>query len=278
MTAIYIWDGGKAVAGDTFVTTDTVPMDSNTRAIPYGYPSVDEMLAAAPFHWAHRGGSGDFPEMSLYAYTRSADWGYGGLEVSVNRTSDNVWFGLHDQTLLRTSGVDIDPTTITWAQLQQYRIELPGKPSVPYMPLIEMIVRYGRTHVFIVDPKYRLSEGGVLLDWMTARMPASRIIGKYSGNGTTFANMCRPRGIKSWGYYYAASYDGFRQYFSAWDMLGMEWDAPQAVWNDMLSYNKPVIAHICASRAEADDGIAKGAAGIQTSGVMAVKDRIGGES
>lgn len=277
MTAIYIWDGTKAVPAETKVVGASGVDESTARAVPYGYPSVDAMLASTPFYWAHRGGSGDFPEHSMYAYTRSADWGYGALEVSLSRTSDGVWFGLHDQTLLRTSGVDIDPTTLTWAQVQQYRIQLPGKPTQPYMSLDELISAYGRSHILVVDPKYQLSNGGALLDYMLTKIPAERIIGKYAGNGNTFANQCRPRGIKSWGYYYAATYDANRSFIASWDILGMEWNASQAVWDDMKSYGKPVVAHICASKAEADAGIAKGAAGVQTSGVLSVKSRTGGE-
>ena len=66
--------------------------------------SIDAMLAAEDgFYWAHRGGSASFPEHSLHAYTQSVLRGFGSLEISLNRTADGVWFGLHDANLDRTS-------------------------------------------------------------------------------------------------------------------------------------------------------------------------------
>lgn len=62
------------------------------------------MLSQPMFYVAHRGGSREWPEMSLHAYTQAGFWGVGALEVSLARTSDGVWFGLHDADINRTSG------------------------------------------------------------------------------------------------------------------------------------------------------------------------------
>ena len=87
------------------------------------------MLAQSCFYCAHRGGSRDFPEMSLYAYGQSALVGYPALEISLARTSDGVWFGLHDASLDRTSfntgggsGTTYVAASMTWAQVQSYYI------------------------------------------------------------------------------------------------------------------------------------------------------------
>ena len=213
----------------------------------------------------------------MYGATRCADQGYGAMEVSLNRTSDGVWFGLHDETLLRVAGVDIDPTTLTWQELSQYRINPPGtapnQPSRPFMRVEEIIDSYGSSHVLVIDPKYRLNESSALFDLLLTMQPASRMVAKYAGNGRGLADIVRPKGITSWGYYYAATWDANKQYASAWDLLGMEWNASQTVWDEVIAFGKPTIAHICATKAESDAGFAKGADGVQVSGVLSVLDR-----
>jgi PKD repeat protein len=271
-----VWDGAQAVQSTVYVWDGAQAVPATMRAVPHGYQSVSAMLAEDTFYWAHRGGSAVVPEMSLYAYTRAADQGFGGLEVSLARTSDGVWFGLHDTTLLRTSGVDLDPTTMTWAEVQQYTIAAPPgypQPSQPYMRIEELIEAYGDTHVLIVDPKYQLANSAALLDYLLTLMPASRLIAKYAGNGQTLADIARPRGIVSWGYYYESSWSANKSFASAWDLIGMEWNASQATWDDVLLEGKPTVAHICATRSAADTGIAKGADGIQASGIFNVLTR-----
>lgn len=275
---VYVWDGVQATAGVPYVWDGSQAHDATMRAIPVGYRSVGHMLAQDTFYWAHRGGSAVVPEMSLYAYTRAADQGFGGLEVSVNRTSDGVWFGLHDATLLRTSGVDIDPATVTWAEVQQYAIAPPSgypQPSRPYMRLEEVLEAYGESHVLILDPKVQLSRGAELLDLALQYVPSYRLIAKYSGmtSNTSFASAAHARGITTWGYFYEDTIGNVPTKHEQWDILGMEWGASQATWDSILSYGKPVVAHICATRSAADTAIAKGASGIQTSGIFNVLTR-----
>jgi len=271
-----VWNGSvSAVVTEVRV----LQMDGSTtvasefRAIPKGYPSSSSMLTAVPFYCAHRGSSDEWPEFSLMAYTRSAVWGAQALEISVSRTSDGVWFGLHDATLLRTSGVDIDPTAITWRQLQNYRINPPpGSPAPPqpYMRLEELTRAYGKSHVILLDPKNKLSIAGDLLDFASGLMDRSRIVGKYAGTSTNFARACRSRGIKSWGFYYGSSFSNVALNWDEWDILGLDHTATQEQWNEIKSYGKPVMGHIVGSAAEAATALSKGADGLMVSAVEQV--------
>lgn len=141
---------------------DSLATPSEIRPVPTGYPSVTAMLAANPFYVTHRGGSLDWPEMSLYAYTQSVFWGAGALELSLARSSDGVWFGLHDASLDRTSlntgggsGTTLVASNMTWAQIQAYQIQYPSvnNPSSlpqPYMRWEEIMDAYYGTHVIFV--------------------------------------------------------------------------------------------------------------------------------
>ena len=56
-------------SGQLFFTsaTDTLSVPAEVRPFPDGYATVTQMLADTPFYLAHRGGSANWPEMSLHA-------------------------------------------------------------------------------------------------------------------------------------------------------------------------------------------------------------------
>ena len=250
---------------------------ASVRVVPAGYPSVSDMLAQDRFAVAHRCGSKNFPEATLFAASQSVAHGVRALELPLARTSDGVWFGLHDQTLLRTSGVDVDPTTITWAQVQAYQVSAsgttnPSQPAQPYMRLEELCDTYGASHVLFIDPKYQntLSRREELLDLLLTKLPADRIVAKYYLTNTVWADEARARGVKSWGYLYEADLSLLATHAGKWDMLGMKWDASQSAWDQVKALGKPVLGHICDSAAAIDTAYAKGADGVMVSGVMSL--------
>ena len=165
------------------------------RKIQPKYGTVADMLADDEFYWAHRGGSAAFPEMSEYAYGQSALLGWPVLEMSLSRTSDGVWFGLHDKHLdrvaLGTTGSTLDPTQMTWAQVQQYQTlgrtayTNPSQPPRPFARL-ETVLDKHPDHLFVIDPKLQassLSKSNELLDMLDARGGRERFILKWFGPG-----------------------------------------------------------------------------------------------
>jgi len=248
------------------------------RAVTPGFPSVAAMLATPAFKIAHRGGSVDFPEMSLYAYGQSALRGYKALELSLGRTSDGVLFGLHDSTLDRTSGTTgAVASTLTWAQVQTHQIVAAGQPPQPYMRLDELLDLYGSSHVIFVDHKYLTTpQREELLDVLAAVPGATdRIVVKYYGveggaGNTGWAAQARARGFKTWGYFYEADLANLDAYQDRWDILGMDYAASQAAWDAVRAYGKPVIGHICPGPAAVATAISKGANGCMVSAVAEV--------
>lgn len=258
---------------------------SHLTTMPPGYPSVVAMLAEPLFFVAHRGGSYDFPEFSLHAYTQSVARNYGALEISLARTMDGVFFGLHDASLDRTSlgtiGNTLNPETMTWAEVQAYSIlppsTAPSQPARPYMRWEEIVLAYGSTHILFIDPKVVDSQyHDALLDMMDALPNATdRMVAKFFGvsggvGNTGWAGKARDRGYTTWGYFYQADVADLPVYQGRWDLLGMAYGADQASWNAILSYGKPVIGHIAPTLAAAQIAVDKGADGIVISGVTAV--------
>jgi len=261
--------------------TDTMATPSEVRPFPSGYATVTNMLATSPFYIAHRGGSANWPEMSLHAYTQAGFWGVGALEVSLARTSDGVWFGLHDDTLDRTSGTSgFIASAHTWAEVQAYQITAagttnPAQPARPYMRWEELMDAYYDSHVFLVDPKAAVGFASEILDKMDAMpgTPTEKFIAKYYGVSSTWVNAAKARGYKSWGYFYQADAANFATYQGRWDILGMDYNADSTTWTTILSYGKPVIGHIVPNSTAATTALGYGASGLMVSGVEQVVPR-----
>lgn len=258
---------------------------SYLTTMPPGYPSVAAMLAEPLFFVAHRGGSRNFPEHSLHAYTQSVARGYRALELALARTSDGVYFGLHDASLDRTSlgtaGNTLNPEAMTWAEVQAYSIlppnTAPSQPSRPYMRWEEIIAAYGSTHILFIDPKVVNSQyHDTVLNMMDALPGATdRMVAKFFGvsggaSNTGWAKKASDRGYQTWGYFYQADSANFAAYQGRWSILGMEHGADQATWNTILSYGKPVIGHVIPSMAAAQSAVTKGAAGLMVSEVVGI--------
>jgi hypothetical protein len=260
----------------------TLKAPTLVKPFPPGYQTIANMLSKAPFYIAHRGGSKSYPEMSMHAYTQSGFMGYRALEVSCARSSDGVWFGLHDASLDRTSlqtgggsGTTLVAANMTWAQIQTYQISAwettdTSQPSRPYMKLTDLFAAYPG-HVFLLDPKAAVSFGSSLLDLVqsTFSNPTQKVIAKYYGVGTSsWATTAHSRGYTTWGYFYEG--DAISTYQSQWDILGLNVEAAQASWTSIKAYGKPVIGHTPATQALATQGISRGADGLMVAGTSVV--------
>lgn len=274
-------------------TTDTLSTPLEIRPVPSGYSSVSAMLAQSPFYVAHRGGSADWPEMSLHAYTQAVFWGVGAIEVSLARTSDGVWFGLHDASLDRTSlntgggnGTTLVASNMTWAQVQAYQIQYPNVANSsslpkPYMRWEEIIEAYYPSHVIFVDPKVATAYIDELLTMMDALpgTPTDHFVAKSYGvsggvpNVSGWIHDAAAHGYNTWGYFYQADAPNFANYQGRYTILGMDYTADAATWNAIKSYGKPVIGHIVPNGTAAATALGYGAAGLMVSGVQEVIPR-----
>jgi len=67
---------------------------------------------------AHRGYANSYPENSLSAFSAAINYGAKYLELDVQLTSDHVPCVVHDDTLLRTGGVDVSVLESQWSELE----------------------------------------------------------------------------------------------------------------------------------------------------------------
>ncbi|WP_157487603.1 glycerophosphodiester phosphodiesterase [Leifsonia sp. Root112D2] len=196
---------------------------------------VPSLIAAKSFYVAHHGGSADWPEMSMEAYRNSVARGVDALEISLARTSDGVWFGLHDKTLDRTSGTSgFIASEHSWNEVRQHKIAYPqtarqGGAAQPYARVEELIDAFGGSHTIFIDPKWvPRTHYGELLTIMErhAEKPTQTFVAK---------SYC----------------------------TGLAWSAVKA-------FHKPVIGHVIPNRKAARVALSKGASGLMVSGVLEV--------
>lgn len=272
---ITLWDGAQELEGDYSKWDGANELGMRVGTVPYGARTVSELRATPQFAVAHRLGSQDWAEYSKRGLVESVMRGADALELSVARTSDGVWFGLHDQTLLRTSGVDINPTTLTWSEVQQYQCSpaAGGDPAFgaqPYVRLEELIGPYADSHVFFLDLKYQAGPTRrdailPLLDELFTN-PQQSVVMKYaSGGGITLADWATEHGYASWGHFWTTDYlaDPAKAIADAahWTWIGVEASATAQMWIDMKATGKPIIGAVVDSAAERTTVLNEGAIG-----------------
>lgn len=141
------------------------------------------------------------------------------------------------------------------------------------MRLTDVIDQVGDDIVLAIDHKVTSSkptgsQGDMdsekeLFDYLdTIPNAKDRVLIKQFVNGG-FAVRAKAKGYKSMCMMYPNEVAGAD--LSSWDVLGMEWNAPDDVWATLKATGKPLIAHIITTKAQADQALSKGATGLMSS-------------
>jgi glycerophosphoryl diester phosphodiesterase len=198
--------------------------------------------------------------------------------VSLARTSDGVWFGLHDATLDRTSATPgFVASEHTWAEVRALRItQVPSDPRrrspEPYLSFPDLVAAVGDRVAVFVDPKVvppqHYPELLRLMDSLVDD-PRGTFVAKGYFMDRAWASAARRRGIRTWGYYYGKDLAGPGDVLAAtqrpWDMVGLDVGAPAAAWQAVRSLHKPVIAHVVRTAAQVQVAERRGAQGLMVS-------------
>lgn len=270
--AVKMGDGSAAHA--TYL--NSTPARTSPTSVRVFYPGFATIAAMEAVHgatWAHRGDSASKPEMSEYSYDRACTRGYGAIEFSAHRSSDGVWFGLHDNTLARTSedaALTTDVTTMTWAAIQGYLNSFNGSGTArAYYKLDDFLQKYAN-HILIIDNKVGAFHTSELLPkLLTVTNAVNRIIMKHDGSITINRfQESQAAGFKTAGYWYAATYASILPAKAPYtDYIGMEYSATQTVWDDVKTYGKKTWAHVCPNQTTYATAMTRGADFVQCSGV-----------
>ncbi len=105
-------------------------------------------------HFAHRAGDAVLPENSAEGIARSIALGYGGVEIDIHATSDNVLVLLHDDSCQRMLGIDGTVDQHTWAELKDLPLRNHTVPTnLRPARLDSVLARYGDSLLFYLDIK-----------------------------------------------------------------------------------------------------------------------------
>ena len=259
-----MWE--RASGGDRWV--------AGSRVVSKPVPVVDRFLASKPFYVAHRLGGTEYPEFTRQGLDASLRAGFKALELSVRRCSTGEFVLVHDWVTTRTvPGTDYQIWNTPWSVLSGLQ-----QASGGFLRLTDVVDRVGDDIVLAIDHKVTSSkqsgsQGDMdsekeLFDYLdTIPNAKDRVLIKQFVNGGV-AGRAKAKGYKSMCMMYPAEVAGAD--LSSFDVLGMEWDAPDDVWATLKATGKPLIAHIITTRQQADQALSKGATGLMASVPSAV--------
>lgn len=131
--------------------------------LPIGKRKKQGFYGLAAYSYAHRGLhdiAQGLPENSLRAFRLAAEYGY-GAELDVHLSKDGRLVVMHDDTLLRTAGVDRNITDCTAQELDLLHLE-GTEEKIPYLeevlpifegrsPLVIEIKAFGGNHAALTQ-------------------------------------------------------------------------------------------------------------------------------
>lgn len=259
-----MWE--RAQGGDRWVAGTRVvskPAPAPTGAV------VDRFLASKPFYVAHRLGGTEYPEFTQKGLTESLKAGFKALELSVRRCATGEFVLIHDWVTTRTvPGTEYQIWNTPWSVLSGLQ-----QASGGFMRLTDVVDSVGSDIVLAIDHKVTSdkatsSQGDMnseeeLFNYLdTIPNAKGRVLIKHFVNGGVAAR-AKAKGYKTMCMMYPNEVAGAD--LSLFDVLGMEWNAEQGVWDTLKATGKPLIAHIITTQQQADTALARGATGLMAS-------------
>jgi hypothetical protein len=279
-----VYDGSTEVPATVWVYdgVDELPVQ-DVLGLPWHSFTVSEMeddvANARDTYWAHRGGSLDWSEMSMRAYTNAVFHGAKTLEISVHRSSDGVWIMSHDADLTRVTATTHTIISTPSSTMLGLPIDTPTTGGV--IGRIEDVLDAYKDMLLIVDNKPG-SWQTEFFDLLKAHVPnwAEHIIIKIDGGASIsrFQN-AQAAGFKTAAYWYHTSnwgVGGVPDKIAYVDYPGLNYDADVSYWNDLLalSGSKPIWGHVLPNQTAKNTAKTKGAKIFQCSGVTTIIPKI----
>lgn len=262
----------RRAGGDVALSVRGVTVAPEPTPPPAERDYVAEFLARPPFYVAHRLGGTEYPEFTRRGLDASLAAGFKALELSVRRCATGEYVLIHDWVTTRTvPGTDYQVWNTTWSTFEGLQ-----QASGGFLRLTDVLDVAPEDVVLAVDHKVTSSKevgsaGDMeaeadLFDLLEARFGAenarSRVIIKHFIKGGV-SERARARGYRTMCMMYPNEVAGAD--LTKWDVLGMEWNAPDDVWATLRATGKPLIAHIITTQAQATRARERGAIGLMSS-------------
>lgn len=250
--------------------------DIPLRPRPTGAPGasrdlVAEFLTRRPFYISHHLGGTEYPEFTQAGLDASLRAGFKALEVSLRRCASGEYLMIHDWTTERTVPDTKLPIWSTpWDQLKTLR-----QASGPFLRFTDLLEQIPDDVILAVDHKATSAKQDAnssdlqaeldlytLLDDAFDGHPERRVLWKCFVNAGSVAR-AKARGYRTMCMLYPNELQAAD--LTRWDVLGLEWNAPAAAWQQLTATGKPTIAHIITSPSQAQTALGKGTNGLMAS-------------
>jgi len=225
-------------------------------------------MSRSPMYVAHRGGDGNWPEDTAYAYRQAAAWNPElALEASVWRTSDGVWVISEDPGTGRVFDRDLRIPATPWSVLATLRTRVGHYPMARLRQ--DVLDVYGSSRILFIDNKAD-DHAAEFLHLLSSYAGRARYVVKSFWASDTTARAARKQGYLTWGYYFPRDMAHVRATQSRFDLLGLAASASRRDFAGLEATGKPVIAHVIDSPDQARAALDKGASGLMVADVTAV--------
>lgn len=252
-----------------------------TRQIISGPPvnpetdHVADLISTPGWQVAHRLLGTSFPEHTMRGLDAALQAGFKAVEFSTYRTKDGVFVGSHDWTTERTTGVRHEIWNTDWSIIKSL-----SQAGGPMIRLEDLISKLPSDVVIFLDHKATSSKAEnnagdlqsetALFDHLEKLLPENamkRVVWKCFAEASS-AERARAKGYRVNCMLYPHQIEAADM--SRWDIIGMEWSAPESAWSRLSETGKPIIAHIITSQSHKQRAREKGAQGFMVSTIDAV--------
>lgn len=261
----------RRAGGDVALTVKGVEVAPEPVPPVVDRDHVAEFLAATPFYVAHRLGGTEYPEFTRRGLDASLAAGFKALELSVRRCATGEFVLIHDWVTTRTvPGTDYQIWNTTWSTLAGLQ-----QASGGFLRLTDVMDSVPSDVVLAIDHKVTsdkptsstgdMESEAALFAFLEERLGAQaqkRVIIKHFVQGGV-ASRAKAKGYRTMCMMYPNEVAGAP--LTDWDILGMEWNAPDDVWATLRATGKPLIAHIITTTAQATRARERGATGLMSS-------------
>lgn len=258
---VYAWDGTQESS-----VTDILVLDRKSYTVS---DMEADIAAGRDVYWAHRGGSLNWSEMTMRAYTNATWHGSPALEISVCRSADGVYIMSHDPTLDRVTGTSLGPiSSVDSSAMLGLPVTVPVGGGV--VGRLESVLDAYRDMLLVVDDKTGVNYPAFLALLNTVPNAAEHVIVKIDGS-TSFTRFqaAQAAGFKTAAYFYGDTPSSrIVENMPYVDYPGMNYDAAQSAWDAILAYGKPVWGHVLPNTAAKATAKAKGATIFQCADVL----------
>jgi glycerophosphoryl diester phosphodiesterase len=166
--------------------------------------TVSSLTRETPFYIAHRGGGGNWPEMTAYAYDQaSRQPKIKALEISVCISADGVLVCSHDPTTTRVTGVEKVIANEKWATLSKLKVKPtdttdPTQPPRPLARFDDIVQAYAGQFVLFVEAKVEAAAAPLMTRMAELNQP-ERVVWKQWLASPMF-EVAKQHGFATWAY------------------------------------------------------------------------------